>query len=293
MKRISSMLALGMALALTFGMTVSAAESTTTSNPDYQPTQAETEAAEAVIESLPEVTEVKPTVALKDTAGNEVSVTVQPIKTETVAELQSETEKVTEKAVESLKAQGGDAKVTETIANAMAAVNVTVEEGKAVDPASVKIEKTPVAAAVIEIPANTVIPETGIQLEISLPGFTPAAGKTYVVMHLGKDGWEIIAPDAIADGKVTATFTDLSPVTVNEVTFTVVEVKAPVEVGEDTNTNDDDDDDDNDSTPAAAPAAQNPATSPRTAETLPAAGVMALICLAGAAVCAGKIRYNK
>jgi len=292
MKKISSMLALGMALALTFGMTVSAAESPATQNPDYKPTEADTQAAEATIAALPKAEDivVKPSTALKDDQGKEVQVTVQTIKAETVAELQATD--VTEKAVESLKSNGGEAKVTETIAKAMAAVNgsdkVDSTKQKITD---VKIEKTPVAAAVIEIPENAVIPETGLQLEISLPGFTPKADATYVVMHLGKDGWEIIAPDAIADGKVTATFKDLSPVTVNEVTFTVVKIADPEPVGEETG--EDEEDDSEDSSSAAPAAVVNPATSPKTAETLPAAGVMALIALAGAAVCAGRMRYNR
>lgn len=290
MKKISSMLALGMAFALTFGMTVSAAESPATQNPDFQPTTSQVETAEKTIEELTPVSAVTSTTTLVDDKGNTVAPTVKPIEVQTVAELQSTD--VADKAVESLKTSGGEAKVTETIAKAMEAVKIPVEEGKKVDAASVKIDKNPIAAAVIEIPANTVIPETGIQLEISLPGFAPEAGKTYVVMHLGKDGWEIIAPDAITDGKVTATFKDLSPVTVNEVTFTVVSVTPPEDlkpVGEE----EEEEDSEDDSNTASVQAAVNPATSPKTAETLPAAGVMALIALAGAAVCAGRMRCNK
>jgi len=295
MKKLSGMLALGMALALTFGMTVSAAESPATQNPDFKPTESQTQTAQSTIDALPEVTDVKTTVTQVNSQGQtvrvEVKLNVQPIKAETVAELQSTN--VTEKAVDSLKTNGGEAKVTETIAKAMAAANASNKVDSAKQKVTdVKIGKTPVAAAVIEVPAGVKIPDSGLRLEISLPGFKPAAGKTYVVMHLGKDGWEIIAPDAIANGKVTATFKDLSPVTVNEVTFTVVPVEDPQPVGEEADNGEEDSNDDSEQAQAAAPAA-NPATSPKTAETLPAAGVMALICLAGAAVCAGKIRYNK
>lgn len=289
MKRLSSMLALGMALALTFGMTVCAAESSTTQNPDYKPTETETKAAEDTIKELPTVTQDDVKATVTDSTGKQVQIKVEvkPIQAATVAELQSTN--VTEKAVESLKSDGGEAKVTDTIAKAMAAAGLTDKVDSSTQKVTdVKIEKKPVAAAVIEIPADVDISK-GVQLEISLPGFTPKAGSTYVVMHLGKDGWEIIAPDAIADGKVTATFTNLSPVTLNEVTFTVVPITP---VGEDVNG-------DSESWPeprhpeqtGSAPA--SPATSPKTAETLPVAGVMALIALAGAAVCAGKIRYNK
>lgn len=45
-------------------------------------------------------------------------------------------------------------------------------------------------------------------------------------------------------------------------------------------------------TPAAAPAAQNSAVSPKTGEAMPVAPIMALICLAGVVVCAKKVRRN-
>lgn len=293
MKKLSSMLALGMALALTFGMTVSAAESPATQNPEYKPTETEIKTAEDTIKELPTVTQDDVKATVTDSTGNKVEITVEvkPIQAATVAEFQSTN--VAEKAVESLKSNGGEAKVTDTIAKAMAAANLTDKVDSSTQKVTdVKIEKKPVAAAVVEIPENVDISK-GVQLEISLPGFTPKAGTTYVVMHLGKDGWEIIAPDAIADGKVTATFTSLSPVTVNEVTFTVVPVTPPTEVGEDVDNDEDDSDDNSNQGQAATPTAANPGTSPKTAETLPVAGVMALIALAGAAVCAGRIRYNK
>ncbi len=44
---------------------------------------------------------------------------------------------------------------------------------------------------------------------------------------------------------------------------------------------------------ASVPTAAAPGTSPKTGETLPMAGVMALILMAGAALCAVKVRYNK
>ena len=44
---------------------------------------------------------------------------------------------------------------------------------------------------------------------------------------------------------------------------------------------------------ASVPTAGAPGTSPKTGETLPMAGVMALILMAGAALCAVKVRYNK
>ena len=47
------------------------------------------------------------------------------------------------------------------------------------------------------------------------------------------------------------------------------------------------------SSSSGSSASQNPATAPKTGETVPAAGIMALVLMAGAAVCAKKVRYNR
>ncbi len=245
MKKLSSMLALGLALALTLGMTVSAAESPTTEGaaPEMKEGQIVeyTEKSEALTQAVGEVTTT--------VGGQAVTLEKAPVAPETL--LQAEMI-ATNKAAE-------------------AAGALKLPEGKTVE--STKV----VGSADITLPEGTAIPEEGITLEIPISGIT--AGKTYVLLHLTGGKWETIVPSSVANGKVTATFKSLSPIVASEVII--------AEVSEDS------DDDSDDTNSSGAPAAANPATSPKTAETLPVAGVMTLICLVGAAVCANKIRYNK
>ncbi len=253
MKKLSSMAALGLALALTFGMTVSAAESATTAGVAPEIKQEQVKEYEDKSAALTEaVGSVTATVN-----GQSVTMTKEPVKPATLFEAeQIATDMAKEKAAE---------------------LNLTVSDNQ-------KIETKVVGSADIKLPEGTVIPEEGITLDISISGI--AAGKTYVLLHLttdenGKPVWETIVPDAVVDGKVTATFKSFSPVIANEVTLVEVgEEGAPDEWLEPRH-------------PEQAQSAPAPGTSPKTAETLPVAGVMALICLAGAAVCAGRIRYNK
>ena len=101
------------------------------------------------------------------------------------------------------------------------------------------------------------VPEgTGkVTITFAVNGVTKAdAGKIYL-LHEKHDGtWEVIHPDKVEDGKITATFTSLSPVAIVKIADT--------------------------------------------ATTLPKTGapvvlpVLALICAAGAAGCAKKVKFN-
>ena len=84
----------------------------------------------------------------------------------------------------------------------------------------------------------------------------------------------------VENGAVYALFPQgFSPVYISILTVTGEEVP---------DNNDDNDSSDSDnSNSSAAP------ESPKTGETLPVAGIMAVICLAAAAVCAKKVRYNR
>ena len=242
MKKLSSMAALGLALAFTFGMTVSAAGSVTTEGaaPEMKEEQVKeyTEKSETLTQAVGSVTVT--------VDGQTVELQKKPVAPETL--LQAE-QIATDKAVAGLK------------------LNVSAGQ---------EVKTNVVGSADIDITGIT-IPVGGIQLDIPINGIE--AGKTYVLLHL-KDGvWETIIPDAVANGKLTATFKSLSPVVAGEVM--IVEVS------------DDSDDDSNDSSAPAQAAAATPGTSPKTAETFPVAGAVAMICLVGAAVCANRIRYNK
>lgn len=86
------------------------------------------------------------------------------------------------------------------------------------------------------------------------------AGDNIYVLHWNGSKWEVINPSNVADGKVTATFTSLSPVAI---------VKAPAVA-----------DDNNGTTTAPATGAS---------VVLPMA---ALVCAAGAAGCAKKVKFD-
>lgn len=251
MKKLSSMAALGLALALTFGMTVSAQESPTTEGTAPSMTEAQQKDYEEKSSALTQaVGTVTATVE-----GSSVTLTKEPVAPETL--LQAEQ------------------KVAEKVAEKAAQLGLDVPEGATV-------KTTIVGSADLKLPEGTTVPDGGLQLTIPISGIK--AGKTYILLHLANGAWETIIPDSVKDGAVTATFSSLSPVLVGAPEIIVVAAEEP----------------EKEEWPeprhpetAAAAAAVNPATSPKTAETIPAAGVMALICLAGAAVCAGRIRCNK
>ena len=247
MKRLSKMAALGLALALTFGMSVNAAESVTTEGNAPVLSEEQTKQYEQKAEEQAAATTVTATVG-----GVSVTVTKTAVAPQTLAQAE----------------QVGADKV---IANA-SSLGISIPEGATVT-------TTVVGSANITIPEGIDISK-GLQLSIGISGIQ--AGKNYVLLHLTKDGvWETIRPDSIADGKVTATFKSLSPVVASEI----------IVVGEDDGGHDEWPEPRHPENAAAAPAGAG--TSPKTGETLPAAGLMALICLAGAAVCAKRVRYNR
>lgn len=247
MKRLSKMAALGLALALTFGMSVNAAESVTTEGNAPVLSEEQTKQYEQKAEEQAAATTVTATVG-----GVSVTVTKTAVAPQTLAQAE----------------QVGADKV---VANA-SSLGISIPEGATVT-------TTVVGSANITIPEGTDI-SGGLQLSIEISGIQ--AGKNYVLLHLTKDGvWETIRPDSIADGKVTATFTSLSPVVASEVIVLVGDDGGHDEWPEPRHP------ENAAGTPAGA------GTSPKTGETLPAAGLMALICLAGAAVCAKRVRYNR
>lgn len=245
-KKLTSVLAFGMAMALTFGMTVCAAESPSTANNSAAVT---TETVKADL-SEPDASVAE---SLSKLAG-ELSTGVTAVVSGSA---------VTVKEVKAVN--------NAVMNNAFSAADTLAK--KAVSAAAGKTVSTTLKAAVDVVIEGT-IPEEGVTLTISIPGFVRDAAKNYIVLHLNEETgvWETI--DAtVADGQITATFKSLSPVVLVE-----VEQKAGSASGNNT---------------AAASAQNSPAESPKTGETLPVAGILAIVCLASAAVCAKKVRYNR
>ena len=243
-KKLTSVLALSMAMALTFGMTVFAEESPSTTNTSASVTT-ETVAADL---TAPDASVTESLSKLADELSTGVTVSVS----------------------------GSAVKVKETKAVDVAVMNnvFSVADTFARKTVSAAAGKTVAATlkAAVDVVVEGTIPAEGVTLTISVPGFVRDAAKNYIVLHLNEATgvWETI--DAtVADGQITATFKSLSPIVLVE-----VEQKAASA-----------------SNAAAASTENSPAESPKTGETLPVAGILAVICLASAAVCAKKVRYNR
>ena len=137
-------------------------------------------------------------------------------------------------------------------------VEAEIEEGSAAlveEAKEVAAEKS--ANSTVLAVVDVTVPEgTGkVTITFEVTGVTKAdAGKIYVLHEKSNGVWEVIHPDKVEDGKITVTFTSLSPV-------------AFVKIAD-------------------------------TATTLPKTGapvvlpVVALICAAGAAVSAKKVKFN-
>ena len=114
-------------------------------------------------------------------------------------------------------------------------------------------KKTDSVVAVVDVslPAGVKMPAEGISITFDVDGIV-AGDKVYLLHGLDGGKWEVINPTKVEDGKVTATFTSLSPVAI---------VK----------------------TVAAS-------TSPKTGAPLVVAPLAVLVCFAGATACARKMK---
>lgn len=141
--------------------------------------------------------------------------------------------------------------------------------------------------AVVDVTYDGAIPPEGIQISFSLAGVQP--GDNYVLLHQLKDGrWEMITPDSIENGVISATFTSLSPVAF---------VKLPP-AQNDGNTdpngtaNGTSTKPNGTTTSTSGTAAGSVAASPKTGAALPVLPVLAMICVAGIVVCGRKVKFN-
>lgn len=244
MKKFSKMLALGMAAAMVFGMTVSAAGSKDT--------------IDAVVDGVNTVIE---NAGVQDSQGNvienapKVEATVLP---ETV--------------------------YNETFGNnydeALAKVDANEAVNAAIDAAFATLNNGSdknVYRDIIDVTVEGEIPAGGLYVPV-LPS---ADGEAYVVAHWNGTAWEVLQTK-VENGAVYALFPQgFSPVYISILTVTGEEVP------DDNGSSDNNDSSSDNNNSSAAP------ESPKTGETLPVAGILAVICLAAAAVCAKKVRYNR
>ena len=239
MKRFSKFFALGLAMVMTFGMTVSAAPSTG----EDAAWQEKVEAAE---ESAKKDTTLMyvPTDRGITVDGKTVDVKVE------IAPLDGE---------EYLAAESKVVTKTDAIQTALKDAGVKVAD------------KAPqfIGAVNIELDLTAEQWAQGVRIPLTVPGGVKSNMK-YVVLH---DGEVIVAAPGV----------DIIYVTVKHNSTFVITAQEVQTVG---------DNGANDEYYNNRPY-NNPTKSPQTGETLPMAAIMAMICLAGAAVCVRKAAYNK
>lgn len=179
--------------------------------------------------------------------------------------------KAAKKAIASVEADDADVEVTVDNLEAGELKNAKeVALAIAEDNCGSNSAVTVVAGANVEV---SDMPEGGVTLTITLEGFTADANKDYIVLHLVNGYW--VTVDATVEGStVTAHFDSLSPIVVVEVSEKEEATNPPA----------------SDDTPATL---ATPAVSPKTGEVWSVAGILAVICLAGAVVSARKVRYNR
>lgn len=228
MKKSSKILTLSLAMALVFGMTVSAAGSTSTTNSEVTNTTLAKQAEE-----------VQKDAAAKTEDGTEVTVTVA-------------------------------ATTVEKFDSAAAAAK---EQAKTLT----KNDGTATVVAAFELSVD--VADKPVIISVKVPG-VKADGK-YAFLHYDGAKWEVIAASN-NNGTLTGTFNSLSPVA-------VIELKDGAEPAQSNNNNNSNNNSSNNT--AAAPASA--AVSPKTGETVPAAGIMAVILIAGAVICAKKYQMSK
>ena len=218
MKKLSKILALSTALALTFSMTAFAANSPAADANEWA------EAAQGT--------------TAKDANDNDVTVEVTPSDVAVVSAVE-----------EAVKASEDNDLI------------------KAVKAAAKFSKSTVDLAFVIDItPTDPISGE--VEVKIPFGGAAASAKQKYVLMHQDGDNWVAVEGAKVEGGFVTFKTSSFSNYALFLVSDTYV---APQQ-----------------------PAPQQPAqpTAPQTGETVPVAGFVAMILLAGAAVCAKKAQFN-
>lgn len=126
----------------------------------------------------------------------------------------------------------------------------------------------------------------GSEITIDMP--EALAHETYYIVHF-KDAidYEIleIIPAKVKDGSISFSVETGSPFAIVKMDPTRTTFNETGEAAEPSESTTD--------APASTPAAPAPGTSPKTGESVPVSGILAVILMAGAIVCANRVRYNK
>lgn len=169
------------------------------------------------------------------------------------------------------------AESTVTVTNAVADTQVAqISDGTAAKQAGVDDSAKSISVFDLKLKDGQTIPEGGLKVTFTLPAGTFDTGSyDYYVLHFNGTTWEKVDSSVGSSETITATFKSLSPIAIVKVE------KAG------------DDDDDDDTTVAVNTTADGSAASPKTADTVSVAGIIALAALACAVVTAKRTRYSK
>lgn len=270
-KRISGIIALSMALALTFGMTVSAAESVDTGKAD------QVISGETITVDVPEITDE----ADKKTYENQADELKKKVEVSDKAKATDSTGAEVDVTVTAAPVEPKVARAASTAAEEL--VKKLVAENRIPVVENHEAKANVLAATDVTVDTTNIDASKGVVITFAVPGLVREPGKYYVVMHLRSDGvWETLDAD-VSNGTVTATFTSFSPVVIVEV--------AQQQVSNNSNNNSNNN---SSTTPTAAPATTEAVPqSPQTGDVVPFAAVLAIVCVAGAAFSAKRIKFNK
>ncbi len=302
MKKISKVLALGLATALVFGMSVSAANSPSTSDtpnvteapateapateapateaPATQPPATQAPSTEAPATQPPATQAPSTEAPATEAPATEVPATQPPVADDNnnPSEGASNVGAATEGGVELVITPLGDASFTVANDFVKAVAGNEAEANKVLAAAGQTGRKVTSVVAVKTF--DLAAPQgwdgtSAVTVDFAVSNVN--ADKTYVVFHYknGINAAPEVLSATVVNGKIRATFSSFSPVVIAEVNSEVIQT------GE--NNNGGSNDSNNSGTPE----------SPKTGEALPVAGLLAVICMAGAALCAAKARYNK
>lgn len=170
----------------------------------------------------------------------------------------------------------------------LAAVSkVTDADGNNVSLTAASTDVIAAAERIANVSVKTVVNVEGITLAagetatltFSVSGIT--AGADIQVLHWDGTKWESdsVSGVRVEDGKVTATFSSLSPIAIVEKTQGATAPETTTSTSSQTGDN-------------TAATATTTVTSPQTGENATLLPVLAVICLAGVVVCTRKVKFN-
>jgi hypothetical protein len=276
MKKLSSILAISLAMAMTLGMTAFAAPSVTTETADVKDT---TEDTSTEVTTVSDIVVEEPTLNPTEKAAYETQ-SADNAKKVSSAQL-TEEKKTASGEVVAVKTEPLSAEKTAVIGTV--ASQAVSKIGNVENPAlkgALDIDLSLANGTALDKDTKNAVIGDKIEIAFKVEGFQKTSGKKVLVLHYVDGKWETVPATFLSDGvTIKATFSSLSPIAIYEVDAKDGDDNGGSDGGDDNSGSDGSD-------------ASGAATSPTTAETASAAGVIALAAVASAVVASKKIRYN-